>query len=756
MSRTSGFGGWRRALCLSAAALALAGAWAAAPSPAAAQTAQQPRTLALDIQSQPLPRAIAALSAAAGVQILYTQSEPFDRQVAALKGNFTVEQALDRLLAGSGLTARRTGAGYTLVAVPKVSGAGAEVLDPVTVEGRTAMGGGGSGHIVIGAEELARKNPSDIRDVFAGEPGVRVGGSTPMSQKVYVNGVEETNLAVSIDGARQNNKVFHHNGTTLIDPAFLKVARVDAGVAPADAGPGALGGAIAYETRDARDFLSGDGIGGFAKTTFNSNGSSLVTNLAGYGRSGMFEALGYATYGKGGKHKAGDGRRMDGTETDIVSGLGKAAVETPEGHRLQASYERVYDSAPRPFRANIGFISGRPAWEPRVRDYSIDRRNAVFSYSRTTPSGLWDPKVVVAYSRTDVETDIFTRPVGANPNPGKYPGSGTTESVNGKLENRFAFSLGSVTAGTDFYHDQASYSDPTYAVGEKATNVGGYVQARLEPWERLRLSFGLRGDRQRFQGTTGEEWSNGGFSHNISGEFDLIPRHLTAKAGYSRVWGGVALAENFIMNDLWRYGAGPKPTTANNVSIGLEGRYEGFSAEGRLFRTRMDDARAARYAVASANLARDVESEGFEVGAGYSWGDGFVRLKYADTDVTIDGRPADSDTGTYLATPVGRSLTVGGGHTFRHWGVTVGADVEFVFDHTKVNPGDQPLQGYETVNLHAEYHPPGHENLSLRLDVRNLFDETYADRATYGQEFGTVTPLYQPGRAFLLSASAKF
>lgn len=764
MNRMNGLAGWRRTLGASAAALALAAAWGAVAAPAAqAQTAQQQPAgaLALDIQSQPLPRAIAALSAAAGVQILYTQSEPFNRQAPALKGSFTVDQALARLLAGSGLVAQRIGAGYTLAPAPKTSGDGAELLDPVNVEGRGAIGGGGSGRIVIGADELARKNPSDLRDVFAGEPGVRVGGSMAMAQKVYVNGVEETNLAVTIDGARQNNKVFHHNGTTLIDPAFLKVARVDAGVAPADAGPGALAGAIAYETKDARDFLSGDGIGGFAKTSFNSNGPSLVTSLAGYARHGGFEALGYATYGKGDEYKAGNGDKVAGTRTNILSALGKAAVETPEGHRFQFSYEAVHDDAPRPFRANIGSISGRPAWEPRVRDYVIDRRNAVFSYSQTKPSGLWDPKAVLAYSRTDVKTDIFTRPIGASTTPGKYPGSGATQSVSGKLENRFAFKLGSVTAGVDFYHDEARYTDYSYTAQEQASNIGGYFQARLEPWERLRLSFGGRGDRQRFQGTTGEQWTNGGFSHNLSGEFDLIPQHLTAKAGYSHVWAGVPLAENFILNNAWAYGNGLKPTTSDNVSIGLEGRYQGFSVDGRLFRTKMDNARAARYAVALARQSRDVESEGFEVGAGYAWsagaaGDGFVRVKYADNDVTIDGRPADSDTGTYLATPVGRSLTIGAGHTFRQWGLTVGTDLEFVFDYDKVNPGDKPLKGYETVNLYAEYRPPSHENLSLRLDARNLFNETYADRATYGQEFGTVTPLYQPGRAVLISASAKF
>ena len=40
--------------------------------------------------------------------------------------------------------------------------------------------------------------------------------------------------------------------------------------------------------------------------------------------------------------------------------------------------------------------------------------------------------------------------------------------------------------------------------------------------------------------------------------------------------------------------------------------------------------------------------------------------------------------------------------------------------------------------------------------MKNIFDETYADRATYGQEFGEVKPLYQPGRSFVLSLRATF
>jgi len=735
------------------ASTAVGGALAHA-APALAQQADAAVTFALP--AQPLPAALDAFSRQTGWQIGYPSALAAGRTARAVTGTMPPAQALEALLGGTGVAMRMTGpATVTLVAAPQAAGGDAVTLGPVAVTG-SALNWGGPGHTTITPEDLARKNPADVRDVFAGEPGIRVGSSVPMSQKVYVNGVEETNLAVTVDGSRQNNKVFHHNGTNLIDPAFLKVVRVDAGVAPADAGPGALAGSIAYETKDARDFLDRDGVGAFAKSTFSTNGLGATTNLSAFARHTGLEALGYATYGKAGRFRAGNGDKVAGTETDLLSGLGKLAFESEAGHRLQLSYERVYDDAPRPFRANVGSIAGRPAWEPRVRDYTLDRQNLVFTYTDSKPTDLWNPKVVLAYGRTDVETPIFLRPTGGSTVPGRMPGEGGTSSLNGKVENTVSFGLGTVTAGTDFYSDKGSYEDPTFAVGEKAHNNGLYAQARIAPWERLRLSFGLRGDRQVFTGTTGESWTNTGVSHNVSGELDLLPRFLTAKAGYSHSWAGIPLAENFIMNNAWRYGAGPKPVTADNVTAGLEARYEGFTVEGRVFRTMLDDARAARFAAASATLARDVKSKGYEVGVGYAWADGYVRAKYADIDVTIDGQPADSDTGTYLATPVGRIFTVSGAHTVRPWNLTFGADVEIVLDYDKVQAGNQPLKGYEVVNLFVEHRLHANPNVALRADVRNLFDATYADRATYGQEFGTVTPLYQPGRAFLITASAKF
>ncbi len=729
------------------------------PSPALAQdaTSQASAARSFNVPAQPLADALNVFGRQSGLQVTLAASVSRGVMSKAVVGSYAPEEALARLLSGTGIEHRISGGRTAVVGAIGGGGAvmpadGSTTLDPISVFGNAT----GVGEIVISQRDLELRNPATIADVFRGEPGISVGSSLPMSQKVYVHGIEETNLAVTMDGGRQNNKVFHHNGTNLIDPSLLKAVRVDAGIAPADAGPGALGGAIAYETKDARDMLDGDGYGGFVASNYNFNGKVFQTGVSAYGMQEGLEFLGYFNFAKGDEFKAGNGSIVEGTSTDLLSGIGKVAYEFDSGDRFELSHERVYDDAPRPFRANTGFISGRPPWEPRVRDYTLDRQNTVFSYTDSTPEGWWDPTVVLAYSSTRLEIPIFPRPVAPSTVSVPYPGAGETGSFNGKVENRFSFDLGSITAGVDFYNDKAELEDPFDASTERSRNVGIYAQARLEPWERTRLSFGVRGDQQWFTGTTNEKWDNAGFSGNISGEYDLIEDLLTAKAGYSHVWAGVPLAENFIMNPRWNYGGGPDTSEADNYAFGLVAKHNGFTVEGSLFRTDIDNARTAKYAVIRAIENHDVRSKGFELGAGYDWGDGYFKVKYANIDVSIDGKPADSDTGIYLAAPAGQFITLVAAHSFIDWGVTVGGDVEIALDNDDVAVGTPTLEGYKVFNTFVEYQPPSHRNLTLRAEIKNIFDETYAERATYGQEFGTVTPLYEPGRSFILSAKATF
>jgi hemoglobin/transferrin/lactoferrin receptor protein len=264
--------------------------------------------------------------------------------------------------------------------------------------------------------------------------------------------------------------------------------------------------------------------------------------------------------------------------------------EFGDGYRAELSYERVHDDAARPYRANIGaIIGGRPV--PLTRPYELDRQNIVLNVGSEIPEGLLNPRLQLAYSATDldiVEEDQTT--------------FGRTPSFNGTLSNLFDFDLGTVNAGADFYVEEAEVDYrflPDSAFDERGTdrNVGVLAQTRLYPTDRLSLSFGGRADFQHHEGIEGSSSNNAGVSGNLSGSYELIDG-LTASAGASHVWGGVELAENFLINPGWVYpDDGLEPTTADSVFGGLSFDFgplvpalEGLFVKGKVFRTTIEDA----------------------------------------------------------------------------------------------------------------------------------------------------------------------
>ena len=60
------------------------------------------------------------------------------------------------------------------------------------------------------------------------------------------------------------------------------------------------------------------------------------------------------------------------------------------------------------------------------------------------------------------------------------------------------------------------------------------------------------------------------------------------------------------------------------------------------------------------------------------------------------------------------------------------------------------------MNVFAEYVPPSMKNLTIRGEISNLFDVTYADRTTYGGDFQSIDTLKEPGRTISVVAVFQF
>ncbi|EJM57252.1 TonB-dependent siderophore receptor [Pseudomonas sp. GM48] len=85
---------------------------------AEAGNSQQRAQFSFSLAAKPLPQALSDFSRVTGISVVYTDEAPYGLNAPAINGQMSAEQALQRLLSGSGLTFRRTD-GHTMALEPK-------------------------------------------------------------------------------------------------------------------------------------------------------------------------------------------------------------------------------------------------------------------------------------------------------------------------------------------------------------------------------------------------------------------------------------------------------------------------------------------------------------------------------------------------------------------------------------------------------------------------------------------------------------
>jgi len=620
-------------------------------------------------------------------------------------------------------------------------------LDPIVVESRDRFFGAAdrATSMYVSELELERARTGDLKDLFAGIASVSVGGALPLTQKIYMNGVDMLNLGVTIDGAAQNNRAFHHVTANAIDPGLLKQVRADATISPADAGPYALAGSVVFETVDAEDVVEpGRNFGGNLRLGYSDNGNTAQAALTVAGIQGGFSWLLYGKRAEGDDYDSGDGTRIRGTAADLTSYLGKLAYEGPEGHRFELSAQRLDDSALRQFRANFGGLNGVT---DSLRVYDTERSSYSFTYENVLADGMFDPKITLGYSESDIRV------------PDPYESFGLSSTWSASVQN--TFNLGerdTIVAGVDFQRRKGNYYAPPGSrfpadLTERSENIGVFAQARLEPTDRLAVSVGARFDSQEFTGLNGQKLDNSGLSGNLSATY-AITDSFSIRGGVSSVFGGIDIEDNYTFDPSWSY-AVLEPSRANNATLGFDWEVGNLKLGGEYFLTKIDNARGFARPVGVQNF--DFESEGFNLGATYGWDTGFARATLSHSDVKVNGGKSDSYDALDFGAPLGTVMAFEIEQESGVPGLKFGGGLDVALDYSTGSAGsDVDLDGYEVVNVFAEYVPPSMQNLTLRAEVTNLFDREYADRATYGGDYTSVTTLKEPGRTISLVAVARF
>lgn len=235
---------------------------------AAAETAQTAAEENFAISGQLLDQALAAFSARTRIQVLAEGEVTRGVASPGLNGRFTPEEALRRLLAGTGITYRFTDPGTVIL--EKAAGGGAMILDPVNVEGatpkteetawgpvksyvatRSASGTKTDTPIVetpqtisvVTAEQIADRKANTVEDAVAYTAGVRVGGAGMdlRFDQVSIRGFSATASSDYLDGLRQPNTGWlSYYGTDPYNLERVEVVKGPASVLYGQIAPGGL------------------------------------------------------------------------------------------------------------------------------------------------------------------------------------------------------------------------------------------------------------------------------------------------------------------------------------------------------------------------------------------------------------------------------------------------------------------------------------------------------------------------------------
>ena len=557
---------WERGLAAAIARLLLGGAACAligAPwsfvETASAQTVQvhgadvsSPHRF--DIPVQPLTRALAQFGRQSGLQVVFPAEVSRGVRSTAVVGTFTPQQALARLLQGTGIDWRVTregafvGGGQAAAGDP-ASEDGSTPLGPITIIGRgdrsAASGSGYQGTpdwvyetpagVSVISREAIKSNPSrTARSLLDDVAGVLANHTELQNPGISVNirGLQDQNRVVTmIDGARQNFQRNAHGSTqrTYVDTTFIRQVEVEKGATSAVGGAGALGGTVNFRTLIADDVIEpGQSWGAELSSSigtneYNFHGSALVSvrvtdwlsilggisqkDIGAYdiGQNGTIE-LNELTY-------RDEGLLFTGSEARSI--LLKAEADITDNAWLTLGW----------FRNDVLSSQGVYRDDRGITFKREDEQDIV--NNTLTSSFKWDPESDLVYIDSQIwytkTKNKERRGARTSDRLGQIlPVDYELETFGGSLQNTSHFALGSahifLNFGFEGFRDDGETTapntiDPSIGVdisyGYAGLNpsgrrdvVSGFTNATLEYGDWLTVSGGLRYDHFDLAGTT--------------------------------------------------------------------------------------------------------------------------------------------------------------------------------------------------------------------------------------------------------------
>ena len=642
---------------------------------------------------------------------------------------------------------------------------------------------GAATNLSITAEDIEQFQANDLADVFRESPSVSVGGSVGVAQKIFIRGLEDAYLNVTVDGAQQTSTLFHHIGRVTLDPDLLKQIDVQAGAGEATSGPGAIGGSIRFKTKDAQDLLRGDEqFGGRVKASYFSNEGTRYSGSL-YGKlSDTWGLLGYYSTVDRDNFEDGDGNEVLGTAADQDLMFLKASGYIADNQYLSISAEQRDEEGEFSARPNWVVLEGAPLYPSEA-----ERDTYVANYR-------FDHSALVFLEATAYQTSSSFR-------GGRFDFLSDIDTYGFDIRNTTDISNHVFTYGIDYRKDEVESGPGEGPVqnAEEGSVMGIYAQAHSNITPELLLSYGVRYDDFDFQqqiliddyyGTPVTDEPSGlddnELSFNVGLEYQLTEA-WTLGLGYAEAARGKQIGDGFTLDEYLYDGedvpvvaSDVVPETVTNIEASIEYSANNLNARLSAYESTIDDVLFSGYQGNSVfNNIGDLESSGVEFNLAYRWDSVDVYFGFSSVDVELMPRedlysvPYNSiDINGYefvgLGNSRGDTWVLGADYTVTA-DISVGFNITMV-DDINIDTLHQALENgwtdslyslnkadYTLVDIYGEWEVTN--DLRLNLAVTNLFDEAYIDHSSvgdYSEVFPSVIGPQEAGRDIRLSVTYDF
>jgi hemoglobin/transferrin/lactoferrin receptor protein len=625
-----------------------------------------------------------------------------------------------------------------------------------------------SSSINLGQGVIETKQADHLSDLLRDIPGVDVGGTHSINNRINIRGLQDENLDISIDGAKvQNANMFHHIGNLLINPDILKKAEVQVGTNSVV--NGSLGGSIAFETKDGKDMLEdGQSFGGRISNTYNSN-NSLGASLSLYGKvKENIDFLLYHNYVDKNNWKDGSGVKTFGSEGKVQNSLMKVGYVLDDNQKISIAYDYLKDQGDYSPRPDFGREYNLFATGESVFATKYERKTITLKHNLDLGNNLLLDTTF--YSNENVLNRKETW-VGRSPRPtltGTILGEVKTIGLNVKAQSNVETGdvLHTLTYGA-LYDEQTSkveWNNEQYGENEKAKSTSIFLENAIDFDNGLLVTPGIRFNKYDFDGSYGKI-NDSKFTYGLSMEYsvnDKIRLLSSATTLYKGVEMVDVLASNrTIMNEVDNL----KAETGMNKEIGFE--YEdqnilgvdniGFSF--KYFNTDIKDNIKTEWSGGRGTIynAGELNIKGYEAGFFFKKDKFNSLLTYAHSSSNFEktGEPTDREPGDSLSAKLDYNIVSN---------LKLSWESLFMFKETDLPSGSLTFKEKESYNVHdiaLNWKPQAVKGLSIIGGIDNIFDKAYVshisdhrNRVVGGETISTSD--YEPGRNIKITISYKF